>query len=74
MLVQSAPRLLPQFDPALSAHAERGLRELGVEVITGCRVERIDATGVTAAGMRIVAHTVLWAAGVTASPAAQWPM
>lgn len=72
ILVQSAPRLLPAFPEALSAVARRALEKLGVEVQVGSRVEAIDAEGVTVSGRRIVAKTVLWAAGVTASPAAKW--
>ena len=72
ILVQSAPRLLPTFPETLAAIARRALEKLNVEVQTGSRVEAIDADGVTVSGARIVAKTVLWAAGVTASPAAKW--
>jgi NADH dehydrogenase/putative oxidoreductase len=72
ILVQSAPRLLPTFPQSLSATAQRSLERLGVEVLLGSRVEDIDADGVLVNGARILANTVLWAAGVTASPAAAW--
>ena len=72
VLVQSAPRVLPTFSAPLSARAERSLRELGVEVLTGARVTHIDQDCVEIDGDRIVARTVFWAAGVTASPAAKW--
>ena len=72
LLVQSASRLLPSFAPALSAQARRSLERLGVQVLLGSRVEQIDAEGVGVSGTRIAARTVLWAAGVTASPAATW--
>ncbi len=72
ILVQSAPRLLPNFDARLSVRAQRALERLGVEVMVGSRVEHIDASGVVVGGQRIAARTVLWAAGVTASPAARW--
>jgi putative oxidoreductase len=72
ILVQSASRLLPTFPETLAAIARRALEKLNVEVQTGSRVEAIDADGVTVSGARIVAKTVLWAAGVTASPAAKW--
>ena len=72
ILVQSAPRLLPAFPESLAAIARRALEKLGVEVHIGSRVEAIDAEGVTVSGKRIIAKTVLWAAGVTASPAAKW--
>jgi len=72
ILVQSAPRLLPAFPEKLAAIARRSLEKLGVEVKVGSRVEQIDAAGVAVSGQRIAARTVLWAAGVKASPAAQW--
>src|ERR1700730_8008783 len=72
ILVQSASRLLPAFPEALSTIARRSLEKLGVEVLLGSRVENIDADGVTVNGNRILAKTVLWAAGVKASCAAQW--
>ncbi len=72
ILVQSGPRVLPTFPEALSAKAQRALEALGVEVRLNSRVERIDAAGVFVSGERIPSRTVLWAAGVIASPAAGW--
>jgi NADH dehydrogenase/putative oxidoreductase len=72
LLVQSAPRLLPAFAEALSAVSAQSLRALGVEVLLKSRVEKIDAEGVLVSGQRIGARTIFWAAGVMASPAAQW--
>ncbi len=72
ILVQAAPRLLPAFPEALSGEARRALEALGVEVLLGSRVEQIDGDGVTVNGQRIPTRTVLWAAGVVASPAARW--
>jgi NADH dehydrogenase/putative oxidoreductase len=72
ILVQAGPRILPPFPAPLSARAEESLRRLGVRVLTGNRVEHIDAEGVMVSGRRIAARTVLWAAGVVASPAAKW--
>jgi len=72
VLVQSGPRILPTFPENLSRRAEAALRRLGVEVLTDSRVEHIDANGVRVSGTPIVARTVFWAAGVTASPAARW--
>ena len=72
LLVQAAPRVLPQFDEPLSAFARNSLEALGVEVHTGSRVELIDGDGVVVNGERIAAGTVLWAAGVVASPASAW--
>jgi NADH dehydrogenase/putative oxidoreductase len=48
------------------------LTDLGVEVLTGSAVERIDDEGVVVSGKRVPAGNVFWAAGVIASPAAQW--
>jgi len=72
LLVQSAPRLLPPFPEKLSAVAEKSLRALDVEVMANSRVEHVDADGVAISGQRIGARTTFWAAGVAASPAAQW--
>jgi len=72
ILVQSGPRILPTFAPSSSAAAERSLRALGVDVRLGAGVQSVDAYGVAVGNQRIVARTVLWAAGVAASPAAQW--
>jgi NADH dehydrogenase FAD-containing subunit/uncharacterized membrane protein YphA (DoxX/SURF4 family) len=72
ILVQSGPRVLPAFDEKLSRIAQSSLERLGIEVLVDSRVEHIDAQGVLVNGRRIAARTVLWAAGVMASPAAQW--
>jgi len=72
LLVQAGPRVLPQFGERLSAVARSSLEALGVEVHTDSRVELIDGDGVVVNGERIAAGTVLWAAGVVASPAAAW--
>ena len=72
ILVQSAARLLPSFPQALATVAQRSLEKLGVQVLVGSRVEDIDANGVAVGGGRIAATTVIWAAGVMASPAANW--
>jgi NADH dehydrogenase/putative oxidoreductase len=72
LLVQNGPRVLPQFAERMSAFARASLEALGVEVRVNSRVEAIDAEGVVVNGERIAAATVLWAAGVVASPAAAW--
>ncbi|MDP9010467.1 MAG: FAD-dependent oxidoreductase [Pseudomonadota bacterium] len=72
ILVQAAPRLLPSFPERLAQIAQRSLEQLGVEILLGSRVDHIDETGVAVDGIRIDASTVLWAAGVAASPAAAW--
>jgi putative oxidoreductase len=72
LLVQAGPRVLPQFAERLSAFARSSLEALGVEVHTDSRVELIDGDGVVVNGERITAGTVLWAAGVVASPVSEW--
>ena len=72
IVVQAGERILPTFPEKLSATTQRSLENLGVEVLTNSRVEHIDAFGVQVNGKRIASRTVLWAAGVVASPAAKW--
>jgi putative oxidoreductase len=72
ILVQAGPRLLPSFPERLSRMAQRELNNLGVEIRLESRVNHIDDRGVGVDGERIEARTVLWAAGVAASPAAMW--
>jgi NADH:ubiquinone reductase (H+-translocating) len=72
VLVESGLRVLARFPEALSAVAKRTLEKLGVEVRLGVRVSHCDPTGVVIADERIEAHTIIWAAGVMASPAAKW--
>jgi len=67
-LIEAGPRLLPAFDPGLSDKARHQLEQLGVEVHVGTAVTGIDATGVKLGERRLIARTVLWAAGVAASP------
>ncbi|HEX4353580.1 MAG TPA: FAD-dependent oxidoreductase, partial [Polyangiales bacterium] len=70
VLVEAGPRVLATYPPELSASAVKQLEHLGVEVRSGDAVTEIDASGVLVHGERIEAHTVLWAAGVAASPLA----
>ncbi len=72
LLLEGVDRVLPPYPEALSAAAQRSLQRLGVEVRTGARVTEVDEGGVTLAdGTRIGARTVIWAAGVAASPLAR---
>jgi NADH dehydrogenase len=71
LLIEGGPRLLPPFPPELSEKARDQLVRLGVEVRTGSQVTGIDAGGVVIGAERIAARTVLWAAGVAASPLAK---
>ncbi|MEM6475125.1 MAG: FAD-dependent oxidoreductase [Pseudomonadota bacterium] len=73
ILVQSGPRILPVFPEELSEEAAASLTKLGVEIRTGARVTEIAEQHVCIGEEETIAtETVLWAAGVTASPAAQW--
>jgi NADH dehydrogenase len=75
ILVEAAPRLLTPFDPKLSQAAKASLEQLGVEVRLGAAVTALDAEGVSVgqgSAARIEARTVVWAAGVMASPAGLW--
>ena len=68
MLIEGSDRILSSYRPALSAKARTQLEKLGVEVLTGSPVTDIDEHGVSIGDRRIDAGTVLWAAGVEASP------
>lgn len=72
LLVEAAPRLLQTFPESLARKAQRALTRLGVEVRTNAPVESIDEQGVVIAGEHIQAGTVIWTAGVAASPAGKW--
>jgi NADH dehydrogenase len=72
ILVEAAPRLLTPFTPSLSEAAKKSLGQLGVEVRLGAAVTALDAAGVSIGAERIESRTVVWAAGVMASPAGQW--
>jgi len=72
VLFEAAPRILPGYPAQLSARAHHHLEQLGVQVRPGTKVEDVDASGVVVAGQRIGSRTVLWTAGVVASPAGQW--
>jgi NADH:ubiquinone reductase (H+-translocating) len=72
VLLEGGPRVLATFPDGLSAFAKRALEKLGVEVGLGHPASACDAGGVVVNGERIEARTVIWAAGVAASPAAKW--
>jgi NADH:ubiquinone reductase (H+-translocating) len=72
LLIDSGERVLSTFCPSLSAYAKQALEKLGVEVMLNARVAHCDARGVDVAHRRIDAQTVIWAAGVMASPAGRW--
>lgn len=72
LLVEAGPRLLPAFPETLADYAKRALERLGVTVELGRPVEAVTETGVTIGGEFVPAGTILWGAGVQASPAARW--
>jgi NADH:ubiquinone reductase (H+-translocating) len=74
MLLEAGPRLLPAFSERHSRYAQDALTAMGVEVLTSTPVTSCDARGVDLQGGRIDAGSVVWAAGVMASPAADWLM
>jgi NADH dehydrogenase len=72
MLIEAGPRLLPAFSERHSRYAHDALTAMGVEVLTATVVTGCDANGVDLQHGRIDAGSVIWAAGVMASPAAGW--
>jgi NADH:ubiquinone reductase (H+-translocating) len=71
VLLEAGPRLLAAFPEELSASAERALAAMGVEVHSHCPVTEVDSAWVEFGNERHPARTVLWAAGVSASPLAK---
>jgi NADH dehydrogenase len=72
VLIEAGPRIMPTFPENLSDYVRRTLAKKGVEVMTSTRVTACDARGVDLEHGRLDAGTVIWAAGVVASPAAGW--
>lgn len=72
LLVEAGPRILAAFPDALAAKAQAKLERMGVEVRTQAKVEAVDAAGVVVNGERLHSPTVMWAAGIVASPAGRW--
>jgi NADH dehydrogenase len=72
ILLDVASRVLPTFSEKLSEAALARLQKLGVEVKLGYGAQAIDGDGVMVAGERILSRTVIWTAGVAASPAGKW--
>ncbi|MBV9931281.1 MAG: NAD(P)/FAD-dependent oxidoreductase [Alphaproteobacteria bacterium] len=72
LLVEAAPRLLGAFPERLAAKARRAVEQLGVELRLGAPVAGLGRSHVLVGEERIAAHTIVWAAGVQASPAATW--
>jgi NADH:quinone reductase (non-electrogenic) len=72
VLVEAGPKLLSAFTPGMTEYARRALGKLGVEVRLGAAVTGCDAEGVRLGDEAIPSATIIWAAGVAASPAADW--
>ncbi|MER9681046.1 NAD(P)/FAD-dependent oxidoreductase [Mesorhizobium sp. M0184] len=72
VLIEAGDRVLANFAPELSDYAMKALERLGVTVELGRAVTRCDAEGVVFGDRHLPARTILWAAGVAASPAAEW--
>lgn len=72
VLIEAGPRVLAGFPDDLSAYAQRALESLGVKVMLGEAVTECSAEGVMFGGKTLAARTIVWAAGVRASRAAEW--
>jgi NADH:ubiquinone reductase (H+-translocating) len=72
VLIEAGPRVLAGFADDLSAYAQHALESIGVEVVLGQAVTECSAEGVVYDGHSLEAKTLIWAAGVRASPAAEW--
>jgi NADH dehydrogenase len=72
LLYEAGPRILPTYPEDLSRKAQRHLEGLGVQVHTNARVTDVGPEGIVVNGQRVLAGTVLWSAGVVASPVGDW--
>jgi NADH dehydrogenase len=72
LLYEAGPRILPTYPESLSRKSHEHLEQLGVQVRTGAKVEKVGDDGVIVAGTRVRCRTVVWSAGVTASSAGTW--
>jgi NADH:ubiquinone reductase (H+-translocating) len=72
VLIEAGPRVLAGFADDLSAYAQRSLESIGVEVVLNQPVTECSADCVVYGGNRLETKTIIWAAGVRASPAAEW--
>jgi NADH dehydrogenase len=72
VLIEAGPRALAGFPDDLSTYAQRSLESIGVEVVLGKAVTECSADGVVYGGESLQSKTLIWAAGVRASPAAEW--
>jgi NADH dehydrogenase len=72
ILIEGEPRILPTFPASLTRKARQKLQQLGVEVRTGVHVTNVSSSGVMIGDEYLAAKTVIWTAGVKASPAGEW--
>jgi NADH dehydrogenase len=72
ILLEAMDQVLPGYPRDLATFAERKLEQMGVDVRTRTRVEEIDENGVVAGGTRIASRTIIWSAGIKATPVADW--
>jgi NADH dehydrogenase len=72
LLIEAGPNVLPGFPSDLSDYARRALEQLGVEVALGEAVTEVTKGSVLFGERQVDADTIIWAAGVRASPAASW--
>src|SRR5579872_3589330 len=72
LLIEAGPRILPALTERLSAYATKALTRMGVEVLVGAPVTNCEPRGVEIGGRLVEAGTIIWAAGVVASPVARW--
>jgi NADH dehydrogenase len=72
LLVEAGPKVLNGYPDELSNYAQRALEKLGVDVCLGAPVTQIERGAITFGERRVEARTIVWAAGVRASPAAEW--
>lgn len=72
LLVEAGPKVLNGYPDELSIYAKKALEKLGVDVCLGAPVTQIERGAITFGERRVEARTIVWAAGVRASPAAEW--
>jgi NADH:ubiquinone reductase (H+-translocating) len=72
ILLEAAPRILSAFPESLARKSQKKLTSMGVEVLVGTPVSEIDEHGVEVDGKYIATRTIIWSAGVSASPVGKW--
>lgn len=72
LLVEAGPKVLNGYPDQLSTYASNALEKLGVDISLGTAVTQIEQGAITFGERRVEAKTIIWAAGVRASPAAEW--